>query len=93
MKHLKELLENVFYSQENRTISLSLEKAAADSDGETDIYGLMDQIKSALRSVGVDNVTFNPEKLAMTIITKEDKLDEIQKIANEFNAIIIGSGF
>lgn len=84
MQHIRTILENVFYSQENRTITLSFDKI----QGDKDIYDVMEQIKSVLKSVGVDNINFSPDSLKMTIIAKEDKFDEIEKIAKDFNATI-----
>lgn len=84
MQHIRTILENVFYSQENRTITLSFDKI----QGDKDIYNVMEQIKSVLKSVGVDNINFSPDSLKMTIIAKEDKFDEIEKIAKDFNATI-----
>jgi len=86
MQHIRTILENVFYSQENRTVTLSFDRIQNQDD--KDIYDIMEQIKGVLKSVGVDNINFSPDSLKMTIIAKEDKFDEIEKIAKDFNATI-----
>jgi hypothetical protein len=87
MNDLKTLLENVFYSQENKTITLSFNGAKIDDD--RDIYDTMERIKIVLSSIGVDNVSFTPDALSMSIVTTDDKFDEIEKIAADFGAAIV----
>jgi hypothetical protein len=91
MQHIKSIIENVFYSQENKTITLSFEKSL-NKDTKS-IYEVMEQIKKVLNVAGVDNISFSPDSLKMTIVTKEDKLDEILKVANDFKADVIHNGF
>lgn len=93
MQHIKAILENVFYSQANRTITLSLEKSLGSIDDNADIYDTMEQMKNVLNSVGVDSISFSPDSATMTIVTTEDNVDKILKVAEDFKATVIHSGF
>lgn len=86
MQDLKTILENIFYSQNSKTITLSFSGAKIDDD--KDIYDTMDRIKIVLDSIGVDSVSFTPDALSMSIVTTDDKFDEIQKIAKDFGASV-----
>lgn len=86
MNDLKTILENIFYSQENKSITLSFNGAKVDDD--KDIYDTMERIKIVLSSIGVDNVSFTPDALSMSIVTTDDKFEEIEQIAKDFGAAI-----
>jgi hypothetical protein len=53
----------------------------------------MDQLKNVLKTIGVDMVTFNADKAMVTIITTEDKKDEILRLTQDFGATVVQSGF
>jgi len=84
MQHIRTILENIFYSQENKTIKLSFDGSKISDD--KDIYDTMERIKIVLSSIGVDNVSFTPDALSMTIVTTDDKFKEIEQIARDFGA-------
>jgi hypothetical protein len=90
MNELKTILENIFYSQENNTITLSFSGAKIDDD--KDIYDTMERIKIVLSSIGVDNVSFTPDALSMTVVTTDDKFDEVAQIAKDFGASVTSGG-
>jgi acetolactate synthase small subunit len=54
---------------------------------------VMDQLKNVLKTIGVDMVTFNADKAMVTIITTEDKKDEILRLTQDFGATVVQSGF
>jgi hypothetical protein len=86
MNNIRTLLENVFFAQESKTITLSLANSMTDS--EKTVYEVMEKMKNVFKTVGIDNVMYNPDSLTLTVITTDDKEDEIRKIAGDFGATI-----
>jgi hypothetical protein len=84
MRHLKSILENVFFAQENQTINISFERAMGDN-----IYDTLEKFKNALKNVGIDNFSFQPEAAIASVIVTDDKIDELKKIVSDFKATII----
>jgi acetolactate synthase small subunit len=83
-------MEQVFFPQENNTITLSF---ANNPDAQHNMIEVMDQLKNVLKTIGVDMVTFNADKAMVTIITTEDKKDEILRLTQDFGATVVQSGF
>lgn len=90
MDNLRNILENVFFPQDNNTISLSFDN---HPDAQRDIIDIMGKIKGALKSIGVDIVAFDPTKAIMTIVTTNNKKDEILRLAQDFKAVVVHNGF
>lgn len=90
MDNIREMLEQVFYHQNKDTISISFD---GNPEATQDITKVMDQFKSLLNNIGVDTIAFHPDFANLTIVTTEDKVDEILKLANDFKATVIHNGF
>jgi hypothetical protein len=86
MQNLRQILENVFFTQENQTITLSF--AGAEAQDDKSIYEIMEQMKGVLKSIGVDNVSYSPDTLSATVVTSDDKMDEVRQIAKDFGATV-----
>jgi hypothetical protein len=84
MKQLKQLLENIFFAQDNRTINISFDKSPIEN-----VYETLEKFKAALSAVGIDNTSFQPDTLIASVVTTEDKIDELRKIVDDFGATVI----
>jgi len=84
------MLEQVFYHQNNNTISISFD---GNPDATKDITNVMEQFKTMLNNIGVDTIAFHPDFANLTIVTTADKADEILKLADDFKATVIHNGF
>lgn len=84
------MLEQVFYHQDKNTISISFDGNQAATN---DIVSTMEQFKNLLNNIGVDVIAFHPDFANLTIVTTENKVDEILKLANDFKATVVHNGF
>jgi hypothetical protein len=90
MNNLRRLLEQVFFPQVNHTVTLSFGNNQA---AQNNILDVLERLKHALASVGIDKVSFNADKAMVSIVTTEDKKDEILRISQDFGATITQSDF
>lgn len=82
MQHLKRLVENIFYSNEeklegtNGTLEFSYKDASP-----LELESNFEQLKKLLKAIGITNVVDYKNNLKVTIITKVKDMERVKEIA------------
>jgi hypothetical protein len=86
MSNFKNILENIFFSQDTTTVTLSFDNNIYK---DKNIYQLMTRFKNSLNKIGIHTMSFSPDTLLVSIVTTKDKLELLQKIVDDYKLKIV----